>query len=161
MRYRFLLLILALAACGSSDTTPTKPSAIINRPVGAPSPMLGLAATTAPTPAIPSVTAAPPTATPFGTAADQYRTWIEQARAQYPYSETVEQMWELMLCESSGDPNLVAGQYHGLFQYTNETWQGDWNPHRDRPILDPRAQIFATAKAWQDGYQSWWGCYHG
>jgi hypothetical protein len=70
-------------------------------------------------------------------------------------------MWELMICESSGNPGVIAGSYHGLFQYDAATWAGEWNPYRDQPILDPRAQIFATAKAWHDGNQHWWGCYHG
>jgi hypothetical protein len=85
---------------------------------------------------------------------------MEEARALHPYGEPVEQMWSVMICESSGDASVVAaGLYHGLFQYSAETWAGAWNPYRDQPILDPRAQIFATAKAWQDGHQSWWGCY--
>jgi hypothetical protein len=82
-----------------------------------------------------------------------------EARTLHPYSESIEAMWALMICESTGNPGMVAGDYHGLFQYSSATWAGDWNPYRDRPILDPRAQIFATAKAWHDGYQHWWGCY--
>jgi hypothetical protein len=84
---------------------------------------------------------------------------MDEARLRHPYGESVEQMWDVMICESSGDPSVVAGAHHGLFQYSLETWSGDWNPYRDSPILDPQAQIFATAKAWHDGYQSWWGCY--
>lgn len=91
---------------------------------------------------------------------EQYRRWMDEARALHPYSESVDSMWSVMMCESSGNPDAVgAGIYHGLFQYTEQTWSGDWNPYRDRPIFDPQAQIFATAKAWQEGYQSWWGCY--
>jgi hypothetical protein len=90
---------------------------------------------------------------------EQYRIWMEEARALHPYPEPLEAMWAVMLCESSGVADMVAGPYHGLFQYLDSTWAGEWNPYRDSPILDPRAQIFATAKAWQDGNQGWWGCY--
>jgi hypothetical protein len=101
---------------------------------------------------------APPTATPADPLT-AYRSLMEDARAAHPYPETVEHMWNVMMCESKGDPGMVAWPYHGLFQYLPETWSGDWNPYREQPILDARAQIFATAKAWQDGNQSWWGCY--
>jgi hypothetical protein len=84
---------------------------------------------------------------------------MQEARAEHPYSEPIEVMWQVMLCESSGQPDQVADSYYGLFQYQQATWAGDWNPYRASPILDPRAQIFATAKAWQDGNQHWWGCY--
>jgi hypothetical protein len=93
----------------------------------------------------------------LATPLDQYRLWIEEARAMYPYSESVEVMWNLMLCESSGNPDAIAGPYHGLFQYDSQTWFGDWNPYRDTSIFDPRAQIFATAKAWSEGNIGWWG----
>jgi hypothetical protein len=159
MRYTFLLLIFMLAACGASPTAPATPAAA-NRRVGATAPPTIAITISIPT-VIPSITVASPTITPPATTADQYRAWMEEARIRHPYSESVEQMWEVMLCESSGNPDLVAGAYQGLFQYAQETWEGDWNPYRDRPILDPQAQIFATAKAWHDGYQSWWGCYRG
>jgi hypothetical protein len=84
---------------------------------------------------------------------------MEQARAEHSYSEAVDVMWEVMICESSGNAGEVAGNYSGLFQYDSATWAGDWNPYRTSSILDPRAQIFATAKAWHDGNQHWWGCY--
>ena len=84
---------------------------------------------------------------------------MQEARALHPYSDPIEVMWQVMLCESSGQPGLVASSYYGLFQYQQTTWAGEWNPYRDSSILDPRAQIFATAKAWQDGNQHWWGCY--
>jgi hypothetical protein len=89
----------------------------------------------------------------------QYRQWMEEARGLHPYPEPVDKMWAVMMCESGGEPMLSASLYHGLFQYHPDTWAGEWNPYRSAAILDPRAQIFATAKAWQEGYQSWWGCY--
>ncbi|HEX9370793.1 MAG TPA: hypothetical protein VF897_07290 [Roseiflexaceae bacterium] len=90
---------------------------------------------------------------------DQYRAWMEAARALHPYDESIDVMWQVMLCESSGDAGEVSESYYGLFQYDGDTWAGDWNPYRDQPILDPHAQIFATAKAWHDGNQHWWGCH--
>jgi hypothetical protein len=86
---------------------------------------------------------------------------MSEARAAHPYPDPVDVMWEVMICESSGDPQVVTGANQGLFQYDTATWAGEWNPYRDQPILDPRAQIFATAKAWADGNQHWWSCYHG
>jgi hypothetical protein len=82
-----------------------------------------------------------------------------EARVVHPYAESIEVMWQVMLCESSGEASQVFGGYYGLFQYSPDTWSGDWNPYRTSPILDPQAQIFATAKAWHDGNQHWWGCY--
>ena len=154
-----LICIAILVACGANNAAPALP-ADTNRIAATSPPITSYAPTVAPT-LTPSATPAPPPATPPATSADQYRAWMDEARIRYPYSEPVEQMWELMLCESSGNPDLIAGPYHGLFQYAQETWEGDWNPYRDRPILDPQAQIFATAKAWHDGNQSWWGCYRG
>ena len=88
----------------------------------------------------------------------QYREWMEEAREKHRYREPVSRMWKVMLCESRGKAN-AKGRYHGLFQYKRATWNGAWNPYRRQSILDPRAQIFATAKAWRDGRQHWWGCY--
>ena len=112
------------------------------------------------------VTAIPvPTATLTllpGSTPDQYRVWMEEARALHPYPEPVEAMWAVMLCESEGNPDAVGENYYGLFQYAAETWAGDWNPYRDYPIFDPHAQILATAQAWHDGNQVWWsGCLPG
>jgi hypothetical protein len=113
--------------------------------------------TTKPTEAIPTSL---PSATPaLDPPLNQYRAWMEEARAVHPYTEAIDVMWEVMICESSGRADVVAGSYSGLFQYDSATWAGDWNPYRANAVLDPRAQIFATAKAWLDGNQHWWGCY--
>lgn len=91
----------------------------------------------------------------------QYRFWISEARKAHPYPETEARMYEVMMCESGGNPKIVnpAGPYTGLFQYVDGTWNGDWNTYRDQPVTDARAQIFATALAWSRGMQSHWGCY--
>jgi hypothetical protein len=150
-------LALCLAACGAAPELAALPTADIRLTRAVPAAEILVAtATRPPSPTLPQPTATP-TAQP-GTL-EQYRVWMEQARTHHPYAETVDTMWQVMLCESSGQPDLVAGPYHGLFQYAAETWSAEWNPYRDQPILDPRAQIFATAKAWQDGHQGWWGCY--
>jgi hypothetical protein len=107
----------------------------------------------------PEPTSLPKATAALGTPLDQYRAWMQEARALHPYSDPIDVMWQVMLCESSGQPGLVASSYYGLFQYQQTTWAGEWNPYRDSSILDPRAQIFATAKAWQDGNQHWWGGY--
>ncbi len=117
-----------------------------------------LAATPLPSPTSPAPSATQIATTP-ASPLEQYRAWMQEARTLYPYSEALDQMWAVMLCESSGRANAVAGEYYGLFQYSPATWAGDWNPYRDQSILDARAQIFATAKAWYEGNQGWWGCY--
>jgi hypothetical protein len=152
-------LAALLLACGAEASAPptTAPWTV----TAAALPPLALTPSP-PTPTTPPPTPAPaptPPLDPTAAAAAAYRAWMEEARALHPYVESVEQMWAVMICESSGDAAVVAGAHQGLFQYSAETWGGAWNPYRDLPILDPRAQIFATAKAWQDGHQSWWGCY--
>lgn len=163
-------LVGLLVACDSE--TASLPTAVVEQtsagsppnitPTPAPRepiapPLASLPAPAPPLDPIPPTDAPPldPAAATFAT----YQVWMEEARALHPYPEPVEAMWAVMLCESSGNATAVGAGHHGLFQYSPETWGGSWNPYRDQPILDPRAQIFATAKAWQDGYQSWWGCY--
>lgn len=92
----------------------------------------------------------------------QYKAWMVEARQMYPYPQSIDKMYRVMLCESSGNPNVVGprGLYHGLFQYHRGTWGGRWNPYRTQNIYDAKAQIFATAKAWSIGMQSHWSCYY-
>jgi len=92
---------------------------------------------------------------------DQYRAWISEARATHPYPDSEERMYAVMMCESGGKATAVnpAGPYSGLFQYSPDTWDADWNTYRNEDILNPRAQIFATALAWSNGMQNHWGCY--
>ncbi len=152
------LMLLSLAGCGPEPDAPKLPTARVIVPTLAPTrPPTALVAPTAT-----SVPAASPSPAPSPTPAsafEQYRAWMEEARALHPYTEPIEKMWAVMICELSGNPDMVSGLYHGLFQYQGATWSGEWNPYREQPILDPRAQIFATARAWQDGNQGWWGCY--
>jgi len=156
----YLSLALLLASCGGA-LTPTLPTAYVVRASVAATSVLRTPTIPAPATDPPAPTPAPlPSAMPaLDTPLDQYRAWMQEARATHPYSEPIEVMWQVMLCESSGQADQVAGSYYGLFQYQQATWAGEWNPYRTTPILDPRAQIFATAKAWQDGNQHWWGCY--
>jgi hypothetical protein len=165
------IVLLSLVAC-SRPATPTAfvgaPTANVEAPidtVGASPPVIaaatGAAEALSGAPPAATVTAGPlPTRSPLLTRLDQYRAWMEQARATHPYTETIEIMWAVMLCESEGNAQAVGfGRYYGLFQYTPETWSGEWNPYRAYSIYDARAQIFATAKAWSEGYQLWWwGC---
>jgi hypothetical protein len=159
----FLLIPFLLASCGST-LTPTLPTAYIVRASVAAAPILRTPTRPAATQPLQVVPIPFPTATPIldpslAPPLDQYRAWMQEARTAHPYSEPIEVMWQVMLCESSGQAEQVAESFYGLFQYQQATWAGDWNPYRAEPILDPRAQIFATAKAWQDGNQHWWGCY--
>ena len=106
------------------------------------------------------------TSTPSASASEaspeQYRAWISEARRAHPYPESEEKMHAVMMCESGGNAEIVnpAGPYSGLFQYAAGTWNGDWNDYRGSDIFDARAQIFATALAWNKGMQSHWGCYN-
>ncbi len=92
----------------------------------------------------------------------QYRQWIDEARAKYPYPQSADKMYRTMLCESGGNPSVSSpgGTYHGLFQYATSTWRGSWNPYRNSSQWDARSQIFATAKAWSIGMQGQWSCYY-
>lgn len=150
------------SACSTQPSAALLPTADIRLSQPAAPPARLAVRNSSPSPIAPAATPAPPAplAAPAATTAlDQYRAWMVEARDRHPYAESVEAMWQVMLCESSGNPNAAADVHQGLFQYDSATWVGDWNPYRDQPILDPRAQIFATAKAWHDGKQGWWGCY--
>ena len=121
---------------------------------------------------IPTATAKPtekpkpaPTATPRPAGSStqgQYRQWMEEARTMYPYKQSVDKMWSVMMCESGGNARASGGggRWLGLFQYAPGTWGGSWNPYRGNSIWDAHSQIFATAKAWSIGMQSHWSCYY-
>ena len=154
------LLLIMLAGCGQPDqvaTTQPTLGLILSNPTATP---LAISPSTAPASGAVNPTQAV-VSTPSIAADDwqsQYRAWIEEARQTHPYSESSEVMWNVMICESSGNPTIQGpGELIGLFQYQPSTWAGAWNPYRDQPITDARAQIFATAKAWHDGNQQWWG----
>jgi hypothetical protein len=93
---------------------------------------------------------------------EQYRQWMEEARAMYPYKQGLDKMWSVMMCESGGNARASGGggRWLGLFQYAPGTWGGSWNPYRRESIWDAKSQIFATAKAWSIGMQSHWSCYY-
>jgi hypothetical protein len=92
----------------------------------------------------------------------QYRAWMVDAKRIYPYPQSIDKMWRVMMCESSGNPNASGGggAWLGLFQYAPPTWRSGWNPYRNASIWDAKAQIYATAKAWSIGMQSHWSCYY-
>ncbi len=56
-------------------------------------------------------------------------------------------LYKLMLVESGGVATVRNGSYCGLFQYSNATWRGAWNPWRGASIFDGAAQIKASARA--------------
>jgi hypothetical protein len=93
---------------------------------------------------------------------EQYRAWMMEARKMYPYPQTVDKMYRVMMCESSGNARASGGggRWLGLFQYSPGTWRGAWNPYRSASIWDAKSQIFATAKAWSIGMQRHWSCYY-
>jgi hypothetical protein len=132
--------------------TPT-PLPVVDTPP--PAPTVEALVQETPTP-LPVADTQPPAPT-----ADPYRQWIHEAREQYPYPDSEDRMYAVLLCESGGDPAIISpdGYNHGLFQYSAATWAGDWNPYREESIYDARAQIFATACAWSLGMQGQWGCY--
>src|SRR3954463_10463540 len=90
-----------------------------------------------------------------------YRSWMVDARKLYPYPQSVDKMYRVMLCESGGNARASGGggAWLGLFQYAPRTWRGAWNPYRASSIWDARSQIYATAKAWRLGMQRQWSCY--
>lgn len=164
MRHFFsgVIGLIMLTGCGQAAISPT-PAPTFGPVLSQPQ-IAAADATSGPIPILaqPSVVSGPiatPTAAEetAGDPSEQYRRWMTEARAAHPYSETVEVMWQVMQCESSGIATIQGpGELIGLFQYQPSTWSGSWNPYRDQPITDARAQIFATAKAWSDGNQQWW-----
>ena len=145
-------LLLFLSGCASMK--PSQPE-----PRSAPSPTV-----TTPTHAVqpvPNVQSATCGKVDAETVA-HYRNWISAAHAKYPYTDSEELMFKVMRCESKCNAAIVnpAGPYSGLFQYSNSTWHADWNKeYRNESVLDPHAQIFATALAWSKNMQNQWGCY--
>jgi len=93
---------------------------------------------------------------------DQYRAWMADAKAMYPYPQSLDKMWRVMMCESGGNASASGGggRWLGLYQYAPGTWKGRWNPYRANSIWDAKSQIYATAKAWSIGMQSHWSCYY-
>ncbi len=91
----------------------------------------------------------------------QYRAWMAEARAMYPYPQSLDKMYRVMMCESGGNRMASGGRglWLGLYQYAPTTWHGRWNPYRNSSIWDAKAQIFATAKAWSIRMQRQWSCY--
>jgi hypothetical protein len=91
----------------------------------------------------------------------QYKAWMADAKALYPYPQTLDKMYRVMMCESTGNANASGGggAWLGLFQYAPRTWRDTWNPYRNSSIWDAKAQIYATAKAWSIGMQRHWSCY--
>ena len=87
-----------------------------------------------------------------------YKDLINAAALQYGVDGT--ELMSVMLCESGGNPNSTSagGKYIGLFQYTQDFWDGGWNSYRAGGIRDPHSQIYATALAWSLGWRGRWGC---
>ena len=72
--------------------------------------------------------------------------------------EAVDWALRVAFCESTFNPLADNGTSCGLYQYLPATWEGSWNPYRDYSIWDWRAQVKATAVAYQLGKQGWWVC---
>lgn len=152
---------------GKSASAPAAPASAAASAPAAPSPPPAVAAAPAAPASAASVAKAPTTsAKPARAAVDpetlaRYRGWIDEARIKHPYPDTADRMVAVMLCESKGNAAIVnkAGPYSGLFQYGTPLWKGNWNLYRSEDVLDPKAQIFATALAWSKKMQRSWGCY--
>src|SRR5215210_260614 len=71
----------------------------------------------------------------------QYRAWMTEAKKLYPYPQSVDKMYRVMMCESSGNPRASGGRgaWLGLFQYAPRTWRGSWNPYRNSSIWDAKS----------------------
>ena len=40
---------------------------------------------------------------------DQYRAWMADAKAMYPYPQSLDKMWRVMMCESGGNASASGG----------------------------------------------------
>jgi soluble lytic murein transglycosylase-like protein len=79
----------------------------------------------------------------------QWRPLIEIAARKYGVNPAG--LYHMMILESGGQPTVVSGPYHGLYQYTTSEWARTWNPWRHQSIFDGWAQIRATALALSKG----------
>lgn len=155
----------------AAATTPAKPAPVAEPAKPTPAAPATPVKPATPAPATTTAQAAPPAATPAASSRRrngvdeetlaQYHVWIAQARAKHGYADSEQRMFDVMMCESGGNASIVnpAGPYQGLFQYSPQTWKGDWNEYRNENVMDARSQIFATALAWSKGMQRQWGCY--
>lgn len=145
------------AAPAPKPVVPPSPPAAVTP---APAPVTTPTPTPAPSPP-PATAARPPRGGIDTETLARYRAWIDEARVKHPYTDSAERMFDVMMCESRGNATIVnpAGPNVGLFQYNPRTWSGAWNDYKDQSINDPKAQIFATAQAWQKRMQGHWGCW--
>jgi hypothetical protein len=74
------------------------------------------------------------------------------------HHQPFEDLLRVARCESNLDPRAYnpAGPYYGLFQFLRSTF--DWTPYRDRSIYHPRANAYAAAWMWEQGYRDHWAC---
>src|SRR5438132_2483332 len=68
----------------------------------------------------------------------QYITWMQDAKRLYPYPQTLDKMYRVMMCESTGNARASGGGglWLGLIHYAPTTWRASWNPYRTSSIWD-------------------------
>lgn len=91
--------------------------------------------------------------------------WPMVQDAANKYGVDAGRMYDMMMCESHGDPNVIGGggKYFGLFQYTHGTWSGTsaGAGYVGADIFDAEAQIYATAWRISNpkyGWNAWPSC---
>lgn len=85
--------------------------------------------------------------------------WPHIVAASEKYGISATRMYNVMICESGGNPNSVGYNVYGLFQYNLLTWAGASAAagYGGASIFDPIAQIYVTAyKVARDGSWSAW-----
>ncbi len=98
----------------------------------------------------------------------QKRIRLEQAGRQYGqwgpylveaaemYGQDPDALYQVMMCESKGNPYADNGVNKGLFQFHPGTFAG--TPYGDASIFDGPSQIYAAAWMWSQGRKGEWGC---
>ncbi|MCL4386814.1 MAG: G5 domain-containing protein [Patescibacteria group bacterium] len=87
--------------------------------------------------------------------------WPIIVRASETYGISALRLYEMMLCESGGNPYSTGNGVYGLFQYNPDTWSGASAAagYAGASIYNPTAQIYVTAwKAATQGWGAWPSC---
>lgn len=148
------------------SSTPQPTVTVTNTPIPTSTPIPSLTPTPTLTPK-PSPTRTPiksgqaPTITPIPVTNQQLDSWF--TKYSNHYSVERERLWSIALCESKLNPNAKSGDYAGLFQFAQSTWQitrklMNLDPNPDLRFNPEEAIKTAAFKISTGGLSSWKNC---
>lgn len=102
-----------------------------------------------------------PTITPIPVTNQQLDSWFTKY-SNY-YSVERDRLWSIAVCESKLNPNAKSGDYAGLFQFAQSTWQItrkliNLDPNPDLRFNPEEAIKTAAFKISTGGLSSWKNC---